>query len=68
MDKLHRNPAGGLIAACEIDDGCKKISCAMCLKEIPADAFRSGDVKDYVHHFCGLECFDAWQKLTQTPR
>lgn len=67
MDELHRSPAGGVIIACGIEEGCKKLSCEMCLKEIPADAVKSVDVRDYVHHFCGLDCFDAWQKLTQIP-
>jgi hypothetical protein len=67
MDTLHRSPAGAVIAACDVDDGCNKLSCAVCLKEVPADAVKSADAQDYVYHFCGLECFDVWQKLGRVP-
>lgn len=67
MNNLPRNPTGGVIAACEPESGCKPLSCAECMKEIPADAAHSADVDDYVHHFCGLDCFNAWQKKRQQP-
>lgn len=67
MDELRRSQAGGVIAACEIDGGCKKLSCEVCLKEVPADAVKSVDAQDYVHHFCGLDCFEAWQNSGKHP-
>lgn len=62
MNDLPRNPTGGVIAACESEEGCQILSCESCLKEIPANTAYGADVQDYVHHFCGLDCFDAWQK------
>jgi hypothetical protein len=62
MDTQHRTPAGARVAQCADEDSCTVLSCAVCLKEIPADAVNVTDAQDYVHHFCGLECLDAWKK------
>jgi hypothetical protein len=62
MDTLHRTPAGALVAQCADEEGCTVFSCEVCLKEIPADSVRLTDAQDYVHHFCGLDCLEAWQK------
>lgn len=40
------------------------IQCDVCMKEIPANEARSAEVHDYVMHFCGLDCYDQWQKQT----
>ncbi|MBU1222651.1 MAG: DUF3330 domain-containing protein [Gammaproteobacteria bacterium] len=65
MDTEHRNPAGGLVAQCSDEAACKKLTCAVCLKEVPADAVKITDAQDYVHHFCGLDCLDAWRKQAE---
>lgn len=62
MDTRHRTPAGAPLAQCSDEDSCSVVSCEVCLKEIPGDAVNVTDAQDYVHHFCGLECLDAWQK------
>ncbi|MHB1075045.1 DUF3330 domain-containing protein [Thiobacillus sp.] len=62
MDTHHRNPAGARVAHCTDEDSCTVFSCEVCLKEIPADAVKVPDAQDYVHHFCGLECLETWQK------
>ncbi|MEQ6342707.1 MAG: DUF3330 domain-containing protein [Gammaproteobacteria bacterium] len=36
------------------------LSCEVCLKEIPASAAKNFEAEDYVHHFCGADCFDKW--------
>jgi hypothetical protein len=66
MDTRHRSTAGALVAQCSDEDACTVISCAVCLKEIPADAVGRHDAQDYVHHFCGLDCLDVWQKRGAT--
>ncbi|MFZ5594553.1 MAG: DUF3330 domain-containing protein [Pseudomonadota bacterium] len=38
------------------------LSCEVCLKEIPASAAKSCEAEDYVHYFCGAECFEKWLK------
>jgi hypothetical protein len=68
VDISHRSPAGGVIAPCEGDDSCEVLSCAVCLEEVPADAVKSADAQDYVHHFCGLACFDVWLKQGRTAK
>jgi hypothetical protein len=67
MDTRHRSPAGALVAQCSDEDSCTVFSCAVCLKEIPADSIKVTDVQDYVQYFCGLECFEAWQKQAGNP-
>lgn len=68
MDTRHRTPAGALVAQCTDEDCCTVFSCEVCLKEIPADAVKLTDTQDYVHHFCGLDCLETWQKQTRIRR
>lgn len=62
MNMHNRNPAGGVVAQCADEADCTRIACEVCLTEIPADAVNVTDAQDYVHHFCGLACFETWQK------
>ncbi|MDO9467184.1 MAG: DUF3330 domain-containing protein [Thiobacillus sp.] len=62
MDTPPRSGSGAPVAQCADEDACTVVSCAVCLKEIPADAARLNDAQDYVHHFCGLDCLEAWRK------
>jgi hypothetical protein len=62
VDTEHRNPAGGLVAQCSDESACTVFSCAVCLKEVPADSIKITDAQNYVLHFCGLHCFEIWQK------
>ncbi|MBN8766453.1 MAG: hypothetical protein ABT22_03900 [Thiobacillus sp. SCN 64-317] len=64
MDTRHRTPGGALVAHCADEEHCTVFSCAVCLKEIPADVVKVTDVQDYIHHFCGLDCLEIWQKQT----
>lgn len=67
MDTPPRSPAGAPIAPCSEDDACSVLTCEVCLKEVPADAVQVTDAQDYVHHFCGLDCLEAWRKQAQAP-
>lgn len=58
----NRTPAGGAVVRCADDAGCARVACEVCLIELPADAVNVTDAQDYVHHFCGLDCFEQWQK------
>jgi hypothetical protein len=62
MDTRHRTPAGGLLMQCADEAACTVFSCAVCLKDVPADSVKVSDAQDYVHHFCGLDCLAVWQK------
>ena len=44
------------------------IQCDICMKEIPASEARSAEARDYVSHFCGLECFDRWSKQNSSEQ
>jgi len=38
------------------------LSCAICMQEMPHDLAHTHEGPDYVHHFCGLECYRKWQE------
>lgn len=62
METANRTPGGGRVAQCSDEESCATVSCEVCLKEVPADAINLTDAQDYVHHFCGLDCLERWQK------
>lgn len=68
MNTHNRSQADAVVAQCKDDASCKAVSCEICLTEIPADAVNVTDTQDYVHHFCGLACFEAWQKQARTQQ
>lgn len=38
------------------------VACDVCLKEIPRSEAKVEEASDYVAYFCGLPCFEKWQK------
>ncbi|MBM4189473.1 MAG: DUF3330 domain-containing protein [Betaproteobacteria bacterium] len=40
----------------------EQIACALCMKEIPKSEATVAEAADYLLYFCGLDCYDAWQK------
>lgn len=42
-----------------------KIQCHVCLKEVPASEAVSSEAEDYVLNFCGLDCFNQWEKSSR---
>jgi hypothetical protein len=40
------------------------IRCEICLAEIPRSEAVSAEARDYVLHFCGLECYRTWSEGT----
>lgn len=43
------------------------VTCAMCLKEVPASAAVASEAVDYVAYFCGLECYEKWKSQGSGP-
>ena len=39
-----------------------KVSCDVCLTEIPETEARSAEGEEYVRYFCGLDCYERWRK------
>lgn len=58
----HVNPSGGEILPCADDATCEITSCTQCLKDVPLSASLSEEGADYLHHFCGLDCLEAWRQ------
>lgn len=42
--------------------GPEKVSCEVCLKEIPISEASSVKATDYILYYCGLDCYDKWKK------
>lgn len=40
----------------------EKVACEICIKEVPKSEAKSEEASDYVHHFCGLECYAKWKE------
>ena len=38
------------------------LSCSICMKHIDPSEAETYEVDDYVHHFCGLDCYSKWQQ------
>jgi len=38
------------------------VECEICLKEVPKSGAKSVETSEYVHHFCGMDCYAQWQK------
>ncbi len=36
------------------------LSCHVCMKEIPSDVEHTAEGQEYVHYFCGMECYRQW--------
>lgn len=39
-----------------------QVSCEICMKELPRSEAKSEEASDYFLYFCGLDCYDKWQK------
>lgn len=59
-----RDATGGIMTEKPIVVEEKKVACEICLKEIPASSAKHEEVQDYVAYFCGIDCFDQWQNLS----
>ena len=43
----------------------EKVPCEVCLKEIPVSEAKNVEASDYVLSFCGLDCYEKWQKKSE---
>jgi hypothetical protein len=37
------------------------VACDVCFKEVPVSELKSNEASDYIHYYCGLECFAKWR-------
>jgi hypothetical protein len=40
----------------------ERVFCEVCLKPVPRSEALSAEARDYVAHFCGLDCYDRWHR------
>lgn len=45
----------------------EKVTCKVCLKEIPASEAKSEEATDYVVYYCSLDCYDQWKNQKGKP-
>lgn len=44
-----------------------QVGCEVCLKEIPESVATTEEGEDYIHYFCGLDCYTKWKKQYKSP-
>lgn len=44
------------------DTNDKQSRCDCCNEDIPPSAALTTEGKDYIYHFCGMQCYDLWKK------
>lgn len=45
----------------EIQGEVERVSCEVCMKEVPLREAENVELTDYFVHFCGLECYAKWK-------
>jgi len=43
------------------------IACEVCLREVPRSEAVVPEAADYVAYFCGVQCFEKWKSLPESP-
>lgn len=44
-----------------------RVSCEVCLKEVPIAEAKIAEAADYFAYFCGLECYEKWKAQDVQP-
>ena len=45
-----------------------RVSCEVCLKEVPISEATVAEAADYFVHFCGLDCYAKWKEQGGKPK
>lgn len=45
----------------------ERVACEICLKEVPRSEAAISETRDCVMYFCGLDCYEKWQKRRDAP-
>lgn len=61
-NRENQTPAGSPLLDCENDHECTVLACDFCLKELPDSGPIAEEGQDYIAHFCGLDCLEAWRR------
>ena len=46
----------------------RTVECEVCLKEVPISGAKSVETSEYVHHFCGVDCYSQWHEQAETQK
>lgn len=46
----------------------ERVTCDVCLKEVPKSEAMSPEATEYVMHFCGLKCYEQWKNTKEKFR
>jgi hypothetical protein len=55
------------MSTAEKPDEVERVACEICLKEVPLSEATVPEGTDYFVHFCGLDCFQTWQRQQDKP-
>lgn len=45
----------------------ERVSCEICMEEVPISEATVPEATDYVVYFCGLECYEKWKNQREKP-
>lgn len=45
-----------------------KVTCEVCLAEIPESVAMSSEADEYAQHFCGIDCYNKWREGKQSEQ
>lgn len=63
--RLVRSPRDAAAVAPEPSIDTDRVSCDVCLREVPRSEAIIPEAADYVAYFCGLSCFERWKGLPE---
>lgn len=46
----------------------EQVSCEVCFKEIPISEASSVKATDYIMYYCGLDCYEKWNKQEEESK
>ena len=56
------------MATCDKPAEIARVSCEVCLKEVPLDEATVAEAADYFAYFCGLDCYAKWKDQGGKPK
>lgn len=45
----------------------ERVTCEVCLREVPISEAKVPEATDYVAYFCGLDCYEKWKNQSAKP-
>ncbi|MEW5770240.1 MAG: hypothetical protein AB1831_07725 [Pseudomonadota bacterium] len=60
LEHAPLTPAGAPLTSCDLDEACTPLDCEVVVAQF-GQALQGHDGKDFVAHYCGLDCLQQLQ-------